>query len=165
MFEIERSFNLRAMPDFDSCQVEIIKKLYIKQFYIEDCLPVIRLRRIEDQKTHERIFLMTVKEGEGLKRLEVNFETTERFASSLLMAAMRVSRLKKRRHVIKDEFGQIWEIDQFLSKLNGLVRAEIELKSEDQEVKIPDWFKELIVEEVTDDPTQSNFALARKNSS
>ena len=33
----------------------------------------------------------------------------------------------------------MWEVDEFLGANSGLIVAEIELKSEDQEFEKPDW--------------------------
>jgi len=50
----------------------------------------------------------------------------------------------------------IWEIDEFSGANKGLVIAEVELKSESQEVVLPDW----IGAEVSGDPRYFNSALA-----
>lgn len=49
-----------------------------------------------------------------------------------------------------------WEIDVFHGPLEGLIIAEVELSSEDQQVVIPDW----VGEEITTDGRYSNAALA-----
>lgn len=50
-----------------------------------------------------------------------------------------------------------WEIDCFKGDLEGLWLAEIELKSEDEEVELPEW----VEKEVTEDPRYCNVALAK----
>jgi adenylate cyclase len=52
--------------------------------------------------------------------------------------------------------GLKWEIDEFHGNNQGLIVAEIELESEDQELILPDW----IGEEVTTDPRYYNSSLA-----
>jgi adenylate cyclase len=49
-----------------------------------------------------------------------------------------------------------WEVDVFSGDNEGLIVAEIELKSEDDEFEKPDW----IAEEVTDDHRYANSNLA-----
>jgi adenylate cyclase len=51
----------------------------------------------------------------------------------------------------------VWEIDEFLGVNQGLVVAEIELKSEDESFDKPDW----VGVEVTDDARYFNSSLIR----
>jgi adenylate cyclase len=53
--------------------------------------------------------------------------------------------------------GKIWEVDVFLGDNTGLVVAEIELISEDEEFEVPGW----ITKEVTDDGRYTNSSLAQ----
>ncbi|HEY4195867.1 MAG TPA: CYTH domain-containing protein [Mucilaginibacter sp.] len=52
--------------------------------------------------------------------------------------------------------GKTWEVDVFMGDNAGLIVAEIELKSEDEEFEKPDW----ITTEVTDDNRYANSNLA-----
>jgi len=54
--------------------------------------------------------------------------------------------------------GNVWEVDEFLGANAGLVVAEIELQSEDQQFDKPEW----IGEEVTDDLRYLNSNLIKK---
>lgn len=63
--------------------------------------------------------------------------------------------VSKIRHIVMHD-GNRWEIDQFTGDNAGLVVAEIELKSEDQAVKFPQW----IGEEITMDQRYLNSSLA-----
>ena len=49
-----------------------------------------------------------------------------------------------------------WEVDEFLGENRGLIVAEIELESENQEFARPEW----IGREVTDDPRYFNSRLS-----
>ncbi len=60
---------------------------------------------------------------------------------------------KKRYKVPMGDF--IWEIDEFFGVNEGLIVAEIELKSEDQDFKKPEW----IGKEVSGDPRYFNSNL------
>ena len=62
--------------------------------------------------------------------------------------------IEKHRHRVRFE-GMEWEIDEFLGVNQGLVIAEIELQSEDQEFSFPDW----IGAEVTHDQRYFNSNL------
>jgi CYTH domain-containing protein len=53
-----------------------------------------------------------------------------------------------------------WEIDEFLDR-QGLWLAEIELERVDDHVVPPDWLRQVIEREVTDEPQYTNHALAR----
>jgi adenylate cyclase len=51
--------------------------------------------------------------------------------------------------------GKTWEIDEFFGDNDGLILAEIELKSKDEPFEKPSW----VGEEVTDDPRYYNSYL------
>jgi len=53
--------------------------------------------------------------------------------------------------------GNIWEVDVFSGDNQGLIVAEIELKSEDQVFDTPAW----VADEVTDEPRYTNAALSK----
>jgi len=55
------------------------------------------------------------------------------------------------------EGGFVWEIDVFFRENQGLIVAEVELESEDQEFPKPDWVRE----EVTGDPRYFNSNLIK----
>ena len=59
---------------------------------------------------------------------------------------------KTRWIVLAKEDGLKWEVDEFHGKHEGLVVAEIELESEEQEVELPRF----VGREVTDDPRYYN---------
>ena len=52
---------------------------------------------------------------------------------------------------------KVWEVDEFEGVNQGLILAEIELNSEDEEIEIPEW----IGKEVTLDPRYYNSNLAK----
>jgi adenylate cyclase len=52
--------------------------------------------------------------------------------------------------------GKTWEVDVFLGDNEGLIVAELELKSENEEFGRPDW----VTTEVTDDGRYTNSSLA-----
>lgn len=63
--------------------------------------------------------------------------------------------IEKNRHMVSHA-GLTWEIDEFLGANQGLVVAEVELESEDQDVDLPTW----IAEEVTGDNRYFNSTLS-----
>jgi adenylate cyclase len=64
-------------------------------------------------------------------------------------------RIDKTRYKIEFE-GKTWEVDEFWGNNEGLIIAEIELKSEDEQFKKPSW----IGEEVTKDHRYYNSYLS-----
>lgn len=64
--------------------------------------------------------------------------------------------IEKIRHLVTFD-GKTWEVDEFLGDNAGLVVAEIELSSADEEFASPDW----LGEEVTDDARYFNSSLSK----
>ncbi|MBI9102426.1 MAG: CYTH domain-containing protein [Spirochaetales bacterium] len=62
--------------------------------------------------------------------------------------------IKNRRKI--ESGGFLWEVDEFLGDNEGLILAEIELKSEEQVFSVPEW----IGEEVTGDARYYNSNLS-----
>ncbi len=65
--------------------------------------------------------------------------------------------IEKKRFLVEFE-GKTWEIDEFLGDNAGLVVAEIELSSADEEFARPDW----LGEEVTSDARYFNSSLSKQ---
>ncbi len=63
--------------------------------------------------------------------------------------------VEKNRRVIQHG-GLDWEVDEFFGDNEGLVIAEVELDSEDQQIDIPEW----VGSEVTDDSRYYNANLS-----
>ena len=72
-----------------------------------------------------------------------------------LVEANRDRSIDKRRHLIPMG-GFVWEVDVFAGSLEGLVVAEVELGSENDDPPLPGW----LGREVTGDAEWSNAALA-----
>ena len=89
----------------------------------------------------------------GAKRLEYEYEIPFKEAEELL-SHFSVSELSKIRYKLPIG-NKVWEVDEFLGDSTGLIVAEIELESEDEEFDVPDW----IGEEVTNKPEYYNSNL------
>ena len=150
--EIERKYLLRRLPD----RAREAPSLEIDQGYLPGTRINERIRRSRSPEGTR--YYRTVKYGSGIKRTEVEEETTELFFTTV-WPLTRGCRIHKRRYVV-ETLGGTWEIDEFLDR-EGLVVAEIELEREDQSVEPPDWLAAVIEREVTDEPAYSNHALAR----
>lgn len=86
--------------------------------------------------------------------MEYEYEIPVEDANVLLNELCEKPIIEKNRYKI--EFaGFIWEVDEFFGENEGLVVAEIELKSEDQQFEKPEW----VGDEVSGDPRYFNSNL------
>jgi CHAD domain-containing protein/CYTH domain-containing protein len=149
--EIERKYLLSAMPP-------VTKKARIKkidQGYLPGEKLIERVRRVQEGKRVR--YFRTVKLGTGVSRVEVEEETT-RDVFEPLWALTKGRRVEKTRYVVSVG-DRAWEIDRFDDR--DLVLAEIELKSENEPVVIPDWLAPCVVREVTNEARYVNAKLAK----
>lgn len=101
---------------------------------------------------------LTIKgRSEGATRGEWEYPIPLDEANELLERLCEQPLIEKTRRQISFR-GNTWEVDEFLGANQGLVVAEIELTSEDQQFDKPDW----IGAEVTHDPRYYNSSLVRK---
>jgi adenylate cyclase len=91
----------------------------------------------------------------GAARPEFEYEIPYQDALELLDICEKPLIVKNRYRV--EEGGVVWEIDEFFGENKGLIIAELELESEDQEFEKPDW----VGEEVTGDPRYYNANLIK----
>jgi adenylate cyclase len=151
MIEIERKFLIIS----DKWRDNIQSKNGIVQFYLspKDHVPTVRLR------SKGNCGYITVKypssSEDVLVRPEFEYEVPLADIKAQEHAAIG-SLIRKTRHYVCDEFAQNWEIDVFESPCPGLVLAEIELSSAQEEIKFPAW----VGEEVTKDRQYSNQVMS-----
>lgn len=91
----------------------------------------------------------------GASRLEYEYEIPLAEAEELL-DNFSENELEKIRHEIVYA-NKLWEVDVFLGDNEGLIVAEIELESEDEDFEIPEW----ITEEVTHEKKYYNSNLTK----
>jgi len=111
--------------------------------------PTVRIR-IAGNKA----FITIKGRSESITRPEFEYEIPVTDARELQQMAIS-NPVEKIRHKIVHE-GFLWEVDVFSGKNEGLIMAEIELESEDQEFPRPDW----LLEEVSDDGRYYNSFLS-----
>ena len=146
MKEIERKFLV------NNEELEFIKThrgIRIEQAYIQNEKDrTVRLRTKGDKA------FLTIKSGTTtLSRDEFEYQIPVEDALAM-MDAMELKTLTKTRYEI--ELNQHkWEVDVFEGKLEGLIIAEIELRSEDEYFDKPTWLRE----EVTFDSNYLNANL------
>lgn len=99
---------------------------------------------------------LTIKsKATNISRMEFEYDIPMEDAEKLFLIA-KTPAVEKYRYKI-EYAGNIWEVDEFLGDNEGLVIAEIELKSENQPFQKPSW----IGMEVSGDKRYTNANLAR----
>lgn len=146
--EIERKFLVVA----DGWKALAESSSLLRQGYLSsNAKATVRVRTWDD-----RIARLTLKGAvSGMVRAEYEYDIPMPDALELLIMAQ-PHVLEKRRHLVPFG-GLIWEIDVFEGRHAGLVIAEVELDSVDQDIVLPDW----VGREVTDDDRYYNASLSR----
>lgn len=90
----------------------------------------------------------------GATRAEFEYEIPVGDANEMLDELCEQPIIEKVRHLVEFD-GTTWEVDEFSGVNEGLVVAEVELESDDEELTPPDW----LGDEVTDDPRYFNSNL------
>ncbi|NCC70780.1 CYTH domain-containing protein [bacterium] len=81
---------------------------------------------------------LTIKgSSKGITRYEFEYNIPHEDAK-IMLEQFTKNRIIKNRYKINYK-GHLWEVDEFKGDNNGLILAEIELKSEDEYFEIPDW--------------------------
>lgn len=126
--------------------------LLIRQGYLcTDAERTIRVRTRGDTGT------LTIKGAmRGLTRDEFEYPIPRDDADAMLDGLCQRPLIEKTRYVL-DHAGVTWEIDVFAGDNAGLVIAEVELRTEHQDVALPPW----LGAEVSDDPRYLNVNLFR----
>jgi CYTH domain-containing protein len=74
----------------------------------------------------------------GISRAEFEYEIPLEDAEEILTNLCAKPLIEKKRYKIKHQ-DLIWEVDEFFGENAGLVIAEVELESEEQNIILPDW--------------------------
>jgi adenylate cyclase len=145
--EIERKFLVTGEQWREGAKV-----IHTCQGYLAtsaDC--TVRVRVQED-----KAYLTIKGRTEGVSRLEYEYPIPVTDANELLERLCQQPYIEKIRHEVMHA-GRKWEVDEFLKENQGLIVAEIELESDDQQIDLPPW----VGEEVSDDPRYRNSNLVR----
>ena len=146
--EIERKFLIK--PDLWK-DIHPKKSVDIKQAYLS-ILPEKTIRvRVQGKKG----FITIKGKTTGISRTEYEYNIPLKEALEII-AKFPENLIEKTRHYVLFS-GNVWEVDQFKGTNQGLLIAEIELKSEDQKFKLPPW----IDKEVTNDKRYYNSNLSQ----
>ena len=145
--EIERKYLVNAdlLPDLG-------KGTELKQGYMPSAPGnVVRVRTADD------IAYLTIKgKTEGYSRLEYEYEIPFNEALEILENLCEKPVVEKTRYIVEHK-GYKWELDVFHAGNKGLLLAEIELSSEEEQFEIPEW----IGREVSDLKEYRNNFLAK----
>lgn len=122
----------------------------IKQGYIQTADKTAVRIRVKDKKA----FLTIKGENKGASRLEFEYPIPLEEANEMIEKLCKKPIIDKIRYeIVYDK--HTWEIDIFSGENKGLVVAEVELESEDEDIDLPSWIKE----EVTNDTRYYNANL------
>lgn len=144
--EIERKFLVQKdlLPP-------LTNGMNIQQGYISN----IPERNVRVRTKGKKAYLTIKTKGEGIKRKEFEYEIPVQDALELLKIC-EGGIIDKTRYELGLN-GLVWEVDVFHGIHNGLILAEVELKTEDQEIELPSW----LGQEVSTDPRYFNASLAK----
>ena len=109
----------------------------VGEFYRQGYLSTDPTKTIRVRQTSEQGFLTIKGISVGATRKEYEYEIPLEEAKELL-DQFSVAELSKIRYKISIG-NHVWEVDEFSGKNAGLIVAEIELTSEDEDFEIPDW--------------------------
>ncbi len=104
----------------------------------------------------ERAYLTIKGRSSGISRSEYEFDIPVADAEVMLTDLAQGPVIEKTRHLLEVD-GHTWELDVFAGANEGLVMAEIELGSADEQFTVPSWAGR----DVSDDARYYNVNLAR----
>ena len=146
--EIERKFLLKN----ENWRDQVVSSNIIRQGYLAPLGTSSVRVRIDGNKANINIKSATI----GISRLEYEYEIPMDDALEMLDKLCPVPQVHKKRHYVHLN-DHVWEIDEFYDDNEGLVVAEIELRSEDESFAKPDW----LAKEVSDDARYYNVNLIK----
>jgi adenylate cyclase len=158
MFEIERKFLVTAPIEAILKTANRIQSLDIAQVYMKDTGEwTQRVREIKDRASGLEKYVFTMKKKvNDLRCIEMETRVSRGFYDAITTIA--TPPLLKTRHDILCGATN-WHVDVFHDvEFDGLIVAEIELVTEDDDFPLPEW----LGEEVTTDKRYKNARMARK---
>lgn len=144
--EIERKFLVTGNGWREHIQS---KQHYIQGYFTTHEACSIRIR-VTGKKARLNIKSATL----GITRSEYDYPIPAKDAEEMLHSLCKKPLLEKTRYFVRHE-NHLWEIDVFHGDNEGLVIAEIELQSGEEEFARPEW----VGKEVSDDPRYYNTCL------
>ncbi|MEK6534985.1 MAG: CYTH domain-containing protein [Thermodesulfobacteriota bacterium] len=145
--EIERKFLVRG---------DVWRSLATGTAYRQGYLNSAKERTVRIRTIDDRAFLTIKGLTVGATRAEYEYEIPVADCDAMLDALAEKPIIEKKRYKVPLE-GLTWEIDEFFGDNTGLIVAEVDLKSEGQTFRKPEWAGE----EVTADPRYFNSNLIK----
>lgn len=158
--EIERKFLLKSLPEIQPEQI-----VEIHQFYFKNQAGIWERARSWSSSNGDVKYIHTIKKSVSKStNMEdehfLSLKEFNAFKDKCYKTPNDSKYIKKTRHIYKD--GNLkWEVDEFNSGYQ-LIIAEIEIPTEDYEVILPDYIKDLVLIEVTGMKPFSNRSLSLK---
>ena len=147
--EIERKFLLKN----NNWLEQVNHSTKIRQGYFAPIHKASLRVRIDGENANINIKSATL----GMRRMEYEYPVPVDEAIEMLDQLCETPQIDKTRYRVK--IGKhTWEVDEFYGDNAGLVVAEIELSTEDEDFEKPEW----IGEEVTDDERYYNVNLVKQ---
>lgn len=146
--EIERKFLVKGTA---------WKALAPGTVYRQGYLSTVKERTVRVRTVGEKGFLTIKGVTTGVTRAEFEYEVPAADANAMLDGLCEKPLVEKTRYKIPLD-GYTWEVDEFHGDNDGLVVAEVELKSADEKPPLPAW----IGEDVSSDPRYFNSNLVKK---
>jgi len=144
--EIERKFLVKG-NDYKSLRFKVYRQGYLST----ETKHTVRVRTVG-----RKAFITIKGKRVGISRTEFEYEIPYKDAKEMLEFLCEKPIIEKTRYIVK--YGELsWEVDEFMGENEGLVIAEVELDSEDQEILLPPW----VGEDVSKDPRYANSNLVR----
>jgi adenylate cyclase len=123
---------------------------------VQAYLVILPDKTVRIRKAGEKAFITIKGNKKGITRDEFEYSVPLDDATELLKMCGEFQ-VEKTRY-IQELYGKKWEIDVFHGKNEGLIVAEIELHSEEELIKLPEW----VIREVSTEEKYFNFNLATK---
>ena len=146
--EIERKFLVKG---------EAWKALAAGTVYRQGYLSTVKERTVRVRTVGQKGFLTIKGVTTGVTRAEFEYEVPAADANAMLDGLCEKPLVEKTRYKIPLD-GYTWEVDEFHGDNDGLVVAEVELKSADEKPPLPEW----VGEDVSSDPRYFNSNLVKK---
>lgn len=130
-------------------QQEIERKFLVKSDEWRGKAPGVLFRQAYVARTQDRVvrvrvagekayLTIKIRTGQQLGRSEFEYTIPFAEAQAMLDSFSPGEIIEKYRHTF-EEGGSVWEVDEFQGANQGLIVAEIELESEEQEFSRPAW--------------------------